>query len=372
MTPEEAAKFNKAGVKFMIIPFTIIIIFAVSIVFSTVQKSSDRQKLADGVQNNIAIKNICHKDLQQCGSGCIPSNAVCCDKTNGNSYCLWPDTLCKTNPATNGEKERFVCSNDEKVKSYDCPTGQIFCGMFCIDAGKKCCLGGVCDENKIETTNQSSDSKKNTNEQFVYSGELTINANFEKDYSVTRGLIHSSGQFATSIKFSNLTMSSFMLNTDGTPQSSGSTKVTGTYTSSCVNSGVKTEQNSVGGEIEDAYGKDWYGNLSFVEVFDNSVNPSRRLGFMPKLNSNLIPYRYREWCSLQPVSSNYIDTLVRDIFNGEYGNNQRIANMSIQKTGYINDDGETIQFSGTLTDKSISNFGLEGTTYTGTFRVYRE
>lgn len=176
MTPEEAAKFRAAGAKFMIIPFLIIVVIAMVIVFSTVQKSSNKQKLADTVQNNIVTQNVCHKDLKQCGSGCIPGNAVCCDKINGNSYCLWPDTQCKTNPETNGEKERFICSNDEKVKSYDCPIGQVFCGMFCIDIGKKCCLGGVCDENKTETTNQISDPKKIINDEKTEKGFIKIDS----------------------------------------------------------------------------------------------------------------------------------------------------------------------------------------------------
>lgn len=203
MTPEEAVKFRITGAKFMIIPFTIIIIFAVVIIFSTIQKSPNKQKLADSVQNNGASQTICHKDLQQCGPGCIPSNAVCCDNNIGNSYCLWPDTLCKINPITNGEKDRFICSNDGKVKSYDCPTGQIFCGMFCIDAGKKCCLGGVCDEEKTETTNQISSPTKITNDaktgkEFlkIDSGECKIYEETQPPYPTVYSLIVGSGSVA--------------------------------------------------------------------------------------------------------------------------------------------------------------------------------
>lgn len=389
MTPEEAAKFRIKGVKFMVIPFSIIIIIAMIIVFSTVQKSSNKQKLADSLQNNSASQTVCHKDLQQCGSGCIPSNAVCCDKTIGNSYCLWPDILCKTNPITNGEKDRFICSNDEKVKSYDCPTGQVFCGIFCIDIGKKCCFGDVCKDTSLindqatAVANPNYNSKKNTNEQFIYGGELTINANFEKDNNIgePRWFWHSSAKFSTIIHFSNLVMSSGMERTDSDgitqiPVSEGNAKLIGTYTSSCSDSGTfegsKDRKDSISGEIVDSSQNNYGGIVSFQEIFNNKVKPSERLGIILNFASrNLIPYKYREtWCSSADPSA-YLSTILEDVLYGTYGNKQRIANIYLQKTGYISDSGETIQFSGIIEDTS-QNLSVNGTTYTGIFKIYRE
>jgi len=71
----------------------------------------------------------CPTALQQCGAGCIPQNAICCDEEGINSYCLQPTTGCG-----NG-----TC--------YQCPLGQAYCGMFCIEQGKQCCLGGDCSGN---------------------------------------------------------------------------------------------------------------------------------------------------------------------------------------------------------------------------------
>lgn len=145
MTPEEAIKSQIFGFKFIFLPLVIIFTF---IFFSSPFQKLIHEDSNSNDQQESVFNTFCPVTLHQCGSGCIPSNAVCCDKTQGNSYCLSPNTLCKANSVTNGEKDRFLCSEDEKVKSYDCSAGQVFCGMFCINVGEKCCFGGVCDEDK--------------------------------------------------------------------------------------------------------------------------------------------------------------------------------------------------------------------------------
>ena len=75
-------------------------------------------------ENNIAQ---CPAALQQCGQGCIPQNATCCDDGVTNQYCLGPTHGCGTENC-----------------GYQCPAGQAFCGMFCRPIGEQCCFGGVC------------------------------------------------------------------------------------------------------------------------------------------------------------------------------------------------------------------------------------
>jgi hypothetical protein len=64
----------------------------------------------------------CPGGLQVCGNSCIPTNAECCDT---NSYCVKPGGSCSDLSSSN---------------CYSCSLGQKFCGMFCVDAAKKCTI----------------------------------------------------------------------------------------------------------------------------------------------------------------------------------------------------------------------------------------
>ena len=114
-------------------------------------------------------------------------------------------------------------------------------------------------------------------------------------------------------------------------------------------------------------------------LFDSTVKPAKPLGLKLQVTGVRTSPRDVKWCSLSSGGGGYLSDVLRDVWTGEFGNTQRIANMELKKTGYISYEGETIQFSGTLGD-SIRNVAgiydfdtdLEGTTYTGTLKVYRE
>ena len=326
-------------------------------------------------QTNNLIGTNCSPSLRSCGSGCIPQNAVCCDETGGNSYCLAPNTLCKANPDSNGEKERFLCSEDGTQKSNDCSIGQISCGMQCIKAGERCCLGGACNGNETNSV------AKGKVEEVKYGGEITMSASYYMSYNMANGRTgHLSQQFSATIHFSDLAMSftnAFDFNT--TPIARiGRTKITGTYTVSCSDT-LRNESDSTTGEITVSDYPE--SGMIFHEMFDQTVKPAKHLGLKPQLSfytTTIEPFR-STWCSLASSGSYFLNSIIYDVFTGNngsknIGNTQRLASMELKKTGYMSYDGETIPFSGTIVtglDDDGNPVG-EVIPYSGTFKAYRQ
>jgi hypothetical protein len=150
----------------IIVPLSIaIVVLAAAAIFQS-------QRHSRITANDIAAAD-CSPSLKSCGPGCIPQDAVCCDPASGNSYCLAPNTLCKTNPeyGTKSGESRFLCSEDGGEFSHDCPAGQTSCGMFCVVAGGKCCFGGICHDDKVNSNTPAG--------AVVYDGIYTGKFNYE-------------------------------------------------------------------------------------------------------------------------------------------------------------------------------------------------
>lgn len=93
----------------------------------------------------------CPDPLVQCGNGCVPANAICCDdgsKTT-SSFC----TNAAVGPCTantrdcqaafpSGQRAAFCCGDSGTTGTNDCPAGQRHCGLLCRPVDTPCCSPG--------------------------------------------------------------------------------------------------------------------------------------------------------------------------------------------------------------------------------------
>lgn len=100
---------------------------------------------------------LCPTNTKECGTGCIPSQGVCCDDgmPPTSSYCTnAAGGGCSANTRecqagfSSGTTAAFCCADQGTIGSNDCPAGQHHCGLLCQST--PCCPGPGCPGSNVD------------------------------------------------------------------------------------------------------------------------------------------------------------------------------------------------------------------------------
>ena len=105
-----------------------------------------------------ASSTACRRGQKKCGTGCIPSTAVCCDEgsTSGSSYCAnaagggcQPNNGRGCRAGFPSGDAKYCCASSGTFGSNDCPDGQTHCGLLCQPTSAACSDSVAVDENAL-------------------------------------------------------------------------------------------------------------------------------------------------------------------------------------------------------------------------------